>query len=60
MRLDRILVVLVKKIFQPNAGQVLAFQKSWRSYVPADFGKVLLALILIGNSKSRVFEKIYT
>ena len=29
-------------------------------YVPADFGKVLLALILGGNSKSRVFEKIYT
>ena len=26
----------------------------------ADFGKVLLALILGGNSKSRVFEKIYT
>ena len=26
----------------------------------ADFGKVLLTLILCGNSKSRVFEKIYT
>ena len=28
--------------------------------LPADFGKVLLALILGGNSKSRVFEKICT
>ena len=29
-------------------------------YVPADFGKVLLALICGGNSKSRVFKNIYT
>ena len=29
-------------------------------YVPADFGKVLLALIYGGNSKSRVFKNIYT
>ena len=29
-------------------------------YVPADFGKVLLALIYGGISKSRVFKKLYT
>ena len=29
-------------------------------YVPLDFVKVLIALILGGTSKSRVFEKMYT
>ena len=28
-------------------------------YVPAGFGKILLALVLGGTSKSRVFEKTY-
>ena len=39
---------------------ILLFSSACFIYVPADFDKVLLALILGGNSKSRVFEKTYT
>ena len=39
---------------------ILLFLQHVSLTLPADFGKVLLALILDGNSKSHVFEKIYT
>ena len=47
---------MLDKIVFRQSQVIVLFSSHYFIYVPADFGKVLLALILGGNSKSRVFK----